>query len=242
LKVASRLLSQRKKAAKKSHCPFLRARYYRGRLLSSDAALWRQQVSILALALAVVISLFASYFVALTVVPLFCARFIKSAHSETHDGRDEGKPQMKPGLGDRFNARFNAGFEGLLTRYNTLIEKVLEWPRATLAGFGVAFLLSLALFPLLGLSFFPRTDPGQFVINFKAPSGTKLEATNEEASRLEGLIRNVVSKHDMGMIVTNLGLDPGFSSLFSPNSAMHTGFMQVALRPDHRDRQLRLYR
>ena len=31
-----------------------------------------------ALALAVVISLFASYFVALTVVPLFCARFIKS--------------------------------------------------------------------------------------------------------------------------------------------------------------------
>ena len=32
-----------------------------------------------ALALAVVISLFASYFVALTVVPLFCARFIKSS-------------------------------------------------------------------------------------------------------------------------------------------------------------------
>src|SRR3984957_5446960 len=35
-----------------------------------------------ALALAVVISLFASYFVALTVVPLFCARFIKSPHGE----------------------------------------------------------------------------------------------------------------------------------------------------------------
>ena len=35
-----------------------------------------------ALALAVVISLFASYFVALTVVPLFCARFIKSAHGD----------------------------------------------------------------------------------------------------------------------------------------------------------------
>src|SRR6202451_4002314 len=35
-----------------------------------------------ALALAVVISLFASYFVALTVVPLFCARFIKSPHGD----------------------------------------------------------------------------------------------------------------------------------------------------------------
>jgi multidrug efflux pump subunit AcrB len=181
-----------------------------------------------ALALAVVISLFASYFVALTVVPLFCARFIKSAHGEGHS------IETKPGFGERFNARFNAGFESLLTRYNTLIEKVLEWPRATLAAFGVIFLLSLLLFPLLGLSFFPRTDPGQFVINFKAPSGTKLEATNEEAARLEGLIRGIVSKHDMGMIVTNIGLDPGFSSLFSSNSAMHTGFMQVALQPDHK--------
>ena len=32
-----------------------------------------------ALALAVVLSLFASYFVAMTVVPLFCARYIKHA-------------------------------------------------------------------------------------------------------------------------------------------------------------------
>jgi multidrug efflux pump subunit AcrB len=187
-----------------------------------------------ALALAVVISLFASYFVALTVVPLFCARFIKSAHAEhsTTEGAFSSSTK-KPGFGQRFNARFSVMFEALLLRYDQLVQRVLEWPRATLAIFGVAFLLSLSLFPLLGLSFFPRTDPGQFVINFKAPSGTKLEATNEETARLENLIRGIVSKHDMGMIVSNIGLDPGFSALYSPNSAMHTGFMQVALQPDH---------
>src|SRR5580698_6838280 len=190
-----------------------------------------------ALALAVVISLFASYFVALTVVPLFCAVFIKRSHRETghEELQDEAAAQVKkPGFGARFNERFNAAFEALLNRYDGLVERVLEWPRATLGIFGVVFLLSLALFPLLGFSFFPRTDPGQFVINFKAPSGTKLEATDEEAARLEAMIRTIVSKHDMGMIVTNIGLDPGFSSLFSPNSAMHTGFMQVALQPDHK--------
>ena len=32
----------------------------------------------------------------------------------------------------------------------------------------------------LGLSFFPRTDAGQFVINLKAPSGTKLSITEDE--------------------------------------------------------------
>jgi multidrug efflux pump subunit AcrB len=189
-----------------------------------------------ALALAVVISLFASYFVALTVVPLFCARFIKSPHGKTvyEAAEAEVDPRVKKqALGARFNERFSASFDALLVRYDLLVQRVLEWPRATLGIFSVVFFASLLLFPLLGLSFFPRTDPAQFVINFKAPSGTKLEATEEETGRLEGLIRQIVSKHDMGMIVSNLGLDPGFSSLFSPNSAMHTGFMQVALNPDH---------
>jgi multidrug efflux pump subunit AcrB len=194
-----------------------------------------------ALALAVVISLFASYFVALTVVPLFCARFIKSANGEVvHESADTEQvvaPALisrKPGLWARFNARFAAGFEALLHRYDKLVAKVLDAPRATLLISGITFLASLLLFPLLGLSFFPRTDAGQFVINFKAPSGTKLEATEEEAAKLEAIVRRIVSKHDIGMTVTNIGVDPGFSALFSPNAAMHTGFTQVALAEDHK--------
>ena len=36
-------------------------------------------------------------------------------------------------------------------------------PVLTLAGFAVVFAVSLALFPLLGLSFFPRTDAGSLL-------------------------------------------------------------------------------
>jgi multidrug efflux pump subunit AcrB len=36
------------------------------------------------------------------------------------------------------------------------------------------------------------------------------------------------------LTVTNIGVDPGFSALFTPNSAMHTGFTQVALAEDHK--------
>jgi len=194
-----------------------------------------------ALALAVVISLFASYFVALTVVPLFCARFIKSAHgdvvhesAETEHAVEPTQDTQIPGVWDRFNARFTVGFDTLLRRYDRLVGRVLEVPRATLLVSGLVFLASLLLFPLLGLSFFPRTDAGQFVISFKAPSGTRLEATEDEAAKLEAIVRRIVSKHDMGMTVTNIGVDPGFSALFSPNSAMHTGFTQVALAPDHK--------
>ena len=194
-----------------------------------------------ALALAVVISLFASYFVALTVVPIFCARFIKSPHGEvSHESsQDErevraARGQTNNGLWDRFNAAFTKAFDGLLHRYDRLVLRVLEVPRATLAISAGVFLLSLLLFPLLGLSFFPRTDAGQFVINFKAPSGTRLDATNEETAKLEGIVRRIVSKHDMGMIISNIGVNPGFSALYSPNAAMHTGFTQVALSSDHK--------
>jgi multidrug efflux pump subunit AcrB len=81
---------------------------------------------------------------------------------------------------------------------------------------------------------FPAFSASDFVINFKAPSGTKLDATEEETARLEGMIRNIVSKHGMNMIVSNIGVNPGFSALYSPNSGMHTGFMQAALQPDHK--------
>lgn len=194
-----------------------------------------------ALALAVVISLFASYFVALTVVPLFCARFIKSPHGEVVHESSEFEAEITPdeksthhGLWARFNAAFARGFDALLHRYDRLVARVLERPWQTLGAAGVLLVVSLCLFPFLGLSFFPRTDAGQFVISFKAPSGTKLEATEGEAERIEAIVRRVVSKHDLGMVVTNIGVDPGFSALFSPNAAMHTGFTQVALADNHK--------
>jgi multidrug efflux pump subunit AcrB len=195
-----------------------------------------------ALALAVVISLFASYFVALTVVPLFCARFIKSPHGDVmHESAETEQAVLaapsgkEPGWGERFNARFTKGFDAMLHRYDGLVQKVLEKPKTVLLGAGIVFVLSLFLFPLLGLSFFPRTDAGQFVINFKAPSGTKLTDTEAESAKIEGIVRNIVSKHDMALTVTNIGVDPGFSALFTPNSAMHTGFTQVALTEDHKE-------
>jgi multidrug efflux pump subunit AcrB len=167
--------------------------------------------------------------------------FIKSAHgdslpqsqeSEATAAADHGS--KRAGLWQRFNNSFSHSFDAMLARYNIYVAKVLEAPVKTLVIFGVFFLVSLLLFPLLGLSFFPRTDAGQFVIAFKAPSGTRLDETNVEAARLEQIVRGIVSKHDMGMVVSNIGINPGFSALYSPNSATHSAFTQVALSPDHR--------
>ncbi|MBN9659052.1 MAG: efflux RND transporter permease subunit [Acidobacteria bacterium] len=176
------------------------------------------------LALAVVLSLFASYFVALTVVPLFCARFLKHAAPETD----------KPGFGTRFNARFNRGFEAFLSRYDRAAGVAVRRPVACLLAFGVVFVASLAIYPNIEMAFFPRTDSGQFVINVKAPSGTKLDETEKEIAQLEALVRRIIPESELGMVVSNIGVDPGFSAIYTSNSAMHTAFVQVGLKPGHK--------
>ncbi len=99
--------------------------------------------------------------------------------------------------------------------------------------FSRIFVLSLALYPLLGVSFFPRTDPGQFVINVKAPTGTRIELTDEFIARVEDDIREVVPQHDLGMIVSNIGITPDFSAIYTTNSGQHTAFVQVSLKEGH---------
>ncbi|HEY1240291.1 MAG TPA: efflux RND transporter permease subunit [Bryobacteraceae bacterium] len=190
-----------------------------------------------ALALAVVLSLFASFVVAMTVVPLFCARFIKATHHGTPSSEQpvtvDAPPRRRLSFGQRFNVWFNARFEGFLKGYDWLVGWTLRRPVLTLLAFAVIFVASLSLYPSLGLSFFPRTDAGQFVINLKAPTGTRLGVTDNEIARLEGLIRREVSPDDLGMIVSNIGSTPDLSAMYTSNSAMHTAFVQVSLKDDH---------
>jgi multidrug efflux pump subunit AcrB len=181
------------------------------------------------LALAVVLSLFASYIVAMTVVPLFCARFLKHAEHRPN----ESQPR-RLGFGQRFNESFNGGFGRFLNVYDSLVAWVLRRPAFCLIVFAVVFAASLLLFPRLELSFFPRTDAGQFVINVKAPSGTRLVETEKEIARLEKLIRAVIPPEDLEIVVSNIGVDPGFSAIYTSNSAMHTAFVQVGLKNGHR--------
>jgi len=190
-----------------------------------------------ALALAVALSLFASFGVAMTVVPLFCARFIKTA---SHHGTPSSEvpvtvdaPRKRRSPGQRFNLWFNNRFESFLKVYDRLVGATLRRPIVTLLSFSVVFVLALSLYPLLGVSFFPRTDAGQFVINVKAPTGTRLSVSENEVAKLENLVRQVVAPDDLGMIVSNIGATPDFSAIYTTNSAMHTAFVQVSLKEDH---------
>jgi HAE1 family hydrophobic/amphiphilic exporter-1 len=205
-----------------------------------------------ALALAVVIALFASYFVAMTVVPLFCARLLSSprvhmehpgpensllAPKNGHDANERSRlpsaQEPRPGWGTRFHHGFNLHFAHFLNAY----ERLLGWAllRPVLA---IVFILglcaaSLLLWPALGLAYFPRTDPGQFVINMKAATGTRLEDTDKLVQRVEAIVRREVAPGDLKIIASNLGINPDISAIFNRNAGTYTAIVQVGLREGH---------
>ena len=179
------------------------------------------------LALGVVLSIFASYFFAMTVVPLYCANFIQL--------RDEAEiADLKPNLFARFERKFNEKFQHMLTWYEGLAKRAMRrpgWTAAAILG-GVALTL-LGLFPFLGRAYFPRTDPGQFVIDVRMPSGTRLEVSNDYIAKVEDVIRNVVKPSDLDMIVSNIGVYPDLSAIYTTNASMNTAFVQTSLKEEH---------
>ena len=190
-----------------------------------------------ALALAVVLALFASYFVALTVVPLFCAKLIKAPHHPAAPDPEGDTPAAAPPRGtwiERFNAGFAVHFEGMLVRYERSIRAALRRPGRVLVAVAGLFFLSLLLYPLLGLAFFPRTDAGQFVINLKSPSGTRIEVSTQDVQKVEALVRRIVDPEDLELIVSNIGVTADFSAIYTSNAGPHAATIQVALKEAHR--------
>jgi multidrug efflux pump subunit AcrB len=179
------------------------------------------------LAYGVVFTIFASYIFSMTLVPLFCAKFI---HPTANDDS-----KKKPSMFKRGFDIFNLSFAAMLERYERLANRMLRKPglsAITMLG-GTALVIALFV-PFLGRAYFPRTDPGQFIVNVKMPSGTRIELSNDEIGKVEGVIRQVVSSTDLGMIVSNIGITPDLSAIYTPNSAMDTAFVQVSLKEGHK--------
>ncbi|HEY3862688.1 MAG TPA: efflux RND transporter permease subunit [Verrucomicrobiae bacterium] len=186
-----------------------------------------------ALALSVVFSLLASYVVAMSVVPLFCAKLM-SAHQAHEELGDDPAERVRPkGWNRRFNAWFNGKFNRMLDRYEGFLKISLLRPIALVLGITGVFILSLGLYPFIGQAYFPRTDPSQFVISVKAPSGTRLELTDKLIGQVEDLVRQVVPQKDLKIIVSNIGTTPGFNSILNPNSCPSTAVVQVGLNDGH---------
>src|SRR5579863_6916150 len=98
-----------------------------------------------ALALAFCLSLLASFVVAMTVIPLFCSRFLKAVpHAAEHKNYEiEPEKAASQSWMDRFNARFNRMFNKILDYYERSVRRALVRPGLTVLALSGVFLVSL---------------------------------------------------------------------------------------------------
>ncbi len=124
------------------------------------------------LPMAVIMTILASLFVSLTIVPFLASQLMP----RTEHGENFVLRIMKRGI------------EG---SYRKILHKALIYPKTSLLIALAIFLGSLALIPVIGTSVFPRSEKPQFLINIETPLGTNLKETNQVALFVE----KELSKH-----------------------------------------------
>ena len=176
-----------------------------------------------ALALAVVLSMVASYVVSMTIIPLYCAHFLTAEEARAEETGHRGVLGV-----------FMRAYERFAGRYERWLGKALDHKGPVIGAIAAVFIVSLLLAPMIGTELFPQTDSGQFIINFRAPLGTRIEITEDLTKRLEDEVRQVIPDAELLTVVSNIGLAAGFSAIYSPNAASDSGFMMVALKANHK--------
>jgi len=171
------------------------------------------------LALSVTFAMIASYIVALTIVPIYCARFLNNSRAPRTYGW--------------FDA-FERSYERVRDGYSRALDWALDRKFAVL-GILVLFMgVSLALYPLLGKELFPQVDAGQFSIQMHAPSGTRLEKTEALVTEVESTVREEIPASDLQMLVSNTGILYDWPAAYTPNAGPMDAQLMVQLHENHR--------
>ncbi|HEX37263.1 MAG TPA: efflux RND transporter permease subunit [Candidatus Cloacimonetes bacterium] len=123
------------------------------------------------LALTVAFALFASLFVALTIVPMLASIIFKKRAS-----------------GEEYKQATGGLFKKLRNFYLRVLEWVLHHRGKTIVVTLAFFVLAIVLIPFMGAEFMPKSDMPMQVMTIRAPVGTSLDQT----SKLVGNIENII--------------------------------------------------
>jgi len=183
------------------------------------------------LALAVVFAMLASYVLSRTLVPVLTMMMLrKEADLYGAHGED-----IK---GDYFwnvHRAFNVRFERFGDRYGRVLENMLHHRRRAVLSFMGLFGISLCLLPTIGRDFFPAVDAGQIRLHVRTPSGTRIEETVHQFSRVEDTIRETIPPKDLDLVLENVGLPSAVNLAFTDSATIGAadGEILLSLKEGH---------
>jgi multidrug efflux pump subunit AcrB len=170
------------------------------------------------LALAATFAIFSSLVLSVTLLPSYCARFLKVPKQATSEG-------------------------AFAKSYGSLVDAMIKarWfvvPIALAGTLGAGFLMSR-----LGTELFPPVDADQFQITVRLPSGTRIEETEKLVAGVEQVILEEVGDADpeypkvekqpdsnTRMIISNIGVLMDWPAAYTPNTGPMDAFVLVQLK------------
>jgi hydrophobic/amphiphilic exporter-1 (mainly G- bacteria), HAE1 family len=153
------------------------------------------------LSFVVMFSLAMSLFVAVTVVPVLCSRWLKTPDEEA---AQTGVIATMFRASERFLERMDDGYRKVL--HLTLAHR----PTVILSAAALV-VLAVMLFPLLTSELLPQADEGEVNVNAELPIGTRVERTEEVMLRLEEMVKQAVPEATT-IMTSGGGFGPGGGS------------------------------
>jgi len=118
------------------------------------------------------IALLSSWLLAMTMIPMICANYLKPKKNQNPD-----------------EVSFNSKF---YRKYRSLLTTSLKHPIITVIVVVIIFFVVMSLFPMIPQTFFPPNDQERFYAKLEMPLGTPIEATEKVAKQIDGFVAKEV--------------------------------------------------
>jgi HAE1 family hydrophobic/amphiphilic exporter-1 len=188
--------------------------------LSGTASILFGQLSIV-----VIFSLAMSLFVAVTIVPVLCSRWLHTPEEEA----------AATGVMARFFRASERLLEGMDERYRRVIHLALNHRPTVFMSAAALIALAVVLYPRIGTELLPQADEGEVNINAELGVGTRIELTENVLLQLEEKVKEYVP--EAVTIITSGGGGNNNSGGGGGGGGSHRGQIRVVLTPrDQRDR------
>jgi hydrophobic/amphiphilic exporter-1 (mainly G- bacteria), HAE1 family len=188
--------------------------------LSGTASILFGQLSIV-----VIFSLAMSLFVAVTIVPVLCSRWLKTPEEEA---AATGVLARLFRVSERF-------LEAMDERYRRAIHLALNHRPTVLLSAAALTILAVVLYPRIGVELLPQADEGEVTVNAELGVGTRIELTENALLTLEGMVKERVP--EAVTIITQGGGGGGNNGGGNNQGSSHRGQIRIVLKP--RDQRTR---
>ena len=187
--------------------------------LSGTASIMFGQLSIV-----VIFSLAMSLFVAVTIVPVLCSRWL---HTPEEEAAATGVMARLFRVSERF-------LEGMDERYRQIIHVALNHRPTVILSAAALTVLAVVLYPRIGVELLPQADEGEVTVNAELGVGTRVELTEAAMLQLEERVNALVP--EKVTVISNGGGGGGGGGRGGGN-ASHRGQIRIVLTP--RDQRIR---